>query len=769
MTYVGQDIPHESAAQHVTGRSSFIDDIPPRQGELFLEIVRSRIAAGRILSLDLQQARQHPGVVAVLSAQDIPGSKVIGPIVADEPLLADCRVQYVGEPVGIVAATSRIAAIEASRLARMETEKTTPVLSIQQAMEAGSFLGGLRRIERGSPDAEYQAAELRIHGELRIDGQEHFYLESQAAIAYPGEAQTMHVVSSTQHPTEVQAIVAEVLGWPFSCVVVESPRMGGGFGGKETQAAQPAAFAALVAARTGRPARIVLGRDEDMLGTGKRHPFLVRYQVGFSRMGMIQSLIIELYSDGGCSTDLSPSVLERAMLHVDNAYFLANVRITGRVCRTNFPSNTAFRGFGGPQGVAAIENIIEEIAHEAQLDSLDVRLRNCYQVERCNTTPYGQLVDNNVLPRLLQELRETSSYDDRVAAIRVQNESERECLRSIALTPIKFGISFTKTTLNQANALINIYLDGSVLVSTGATEMGQGVQTRIRQLVADELGLDYAAIRIGSTRTDKNHNTSPTAASCGTDLNGAAAMDAASRLRHRLASFAAGKYFSDGTAQPSDPATIVFAQGNVFSEQDPQHVVPFRDVVQAAYLDRISLGERGFYATPSIGWDRDAGVGRPFAYFTNGAAVAEVKINRFTGELSVIRVDLLMDVGNSINPGIDRGQITGGFVQGMGWVTTESLTYDSGGELLSHSPTTYKIPNISDVPPDFRVHFFHNQDRYPSLKGSKAVGEPPLMLGISVWAAIRRAIISERNSIEPRLAIPATHERILLGLLRPIA
>ncbi|HEY6563349.1 MAG TPA: molybdopterin cofactor-binding domain-containing protein, partial [Pirellulaceae bacterium] len=543
----------------------------------------------------------------------------------------------------------------------------------------------------------------RFDGEIIVGGQEHFYLESQAAIAYPEEQARITVLSSTQHPSEVQAVVAEILGLPYHLVTVQCRRMGGGFGGKETQAAQPAAMAALVAWHTGRPARIVLGRDDDMAITGKRHPFLARYRVGYSRAGAITALDLDLFANGGCSTDLSPSVLERAMLHVDNAYFLPAVRIVGRVCRTNLPSNTAFRGFGGPQGVACIENILEEIAHRTGRDAYDVRQLNCYGPQPRDRTPYGQVVYNNVLPELMAQLRSTSQYDQRRSEIDLFNSRANIELRGLAMTAVKFGISFTKRTLNQANALVHIYTDGSVLVSTGATEMGQGVHTRIRQLVADDLGIPWERVAIGVTSTDKNHNTSPTAASCGTDLNGAAALDATFRLRARLAQLAARQLAEVDQGLTPSAEDLVFADGWVADVRAPHRRIAFDDVVLQAYQERISLGERGFYATPGVDFDRETGQGTPFLYYTNGAAVAEVIIDRVTGELRVPRVDLLMDIGMPINPGIDRGQIPGGFIQGLGWVTSEELMYDAEGSLLSHSPTTYKIPNVSDVPLDFRV------------------------------------------------------------------
>ncbi len=765
MPLVGQDIPHESAAAHVTGRSQFIDDIPPVRGELHVEVFGSPEAHGTVRRLRLDPARQSHGVQAILTARDIPGQNHLGPIIRDEHLLADEVVEFVGDPLVLIAAESKMAAVQARGRIEVEIDALPCILTVADALAADSFLGPPRTIERGNLLAAFDSARHHLQGTLRLGGQEHFYFESQAAIAYPEEQQSFTIWSSTQHPSEVQAVVAEVLGIPFHRVHVYCRRMGGGFGGKETQAAQPAAMAALVAWHTGRPARLVLGRDDDMAVTGKRHPCQATYHVAFDDSGHILALDLELVADGGCSTDLSPSVLERAMLHVDNAYYLPAVRITGRVCKTHFPSNTAFRGFGGPQGVACIESILEDIAKFLRHDAYDVRQRNCYGGPGRDVTPYGQKLRNNVLPRLLAQLRKTSDYDRRRRDIEAFHAGARTELRGLAMTSVKFGISFTRRTLNQANALVNLYTDGSVLVSTGATEMGQGVHTRIRQLVADDLGLPFEAVHVGVTSTEKNNNTSATAASCSTDLNGAAALDATRRIRRRLAKFVAPLLADPDRGLLPSPPDVRLACGMVFDERAPDRRMPFSELVQRAYEERVSLGERGFYATPGVDFNREAGQGQPFRYFTQGAAVSEVWIDRFTGETRILRADLLMDIGMPINPGIDRGQITGGFLQGLGWVTTESLAYDGRGALLSHSPTTYKIPNVGDLPEDFRVSLFHNPGSNVSLHRSKAVGEPPLLLGISVWAAIKNALgyAAEPRPLVP-LSIPATPEHVLLTL-----
>ena len=789
MGVVGKNVPHDSAVAHVTGESLFIDDMPPALGEALVDFVGSPVAHGRVCRIELEAALRVPGIVGAFTHRDVPGHNLYGPVVRDDRVLADETVRYAGEPIVLLVGENREALHAAKKLVTIDIEPLEPILSIDAARAAESFLGPQRVIACGDVDAVLKAAEHTLEGTLSIAGQEHFYFETQAAIAYPEERGGLTVYSSTQHPSEVQAVAAEVCGLHYHRVICICRRMGGGFGGKETQAAHAAAMAAMAAILTKRPARAVLNRDDDMTITGKRHRFQSHYKVGFTREGLITALVVDHFSDGGCSTDLSLAVLERAMLHTDNAYYLPNARIAGRVCRTNFPSNTAFRGFGGPQGVAVIESVIEAIAHATGRDAADIRRLNCYGDQGANTTPYGQTVENNTLPRLIDRLRETSDYDRRRGEIAALNAADRDFLRGLAMTTVKFGISFTNRTLNQANALVNVYRDGTVLVASGATEMGQGVNTRLRQLVADELGIDYDSVFVGTTSTDKNHNTSATAASASTDLNGAAAIDACERIKCRLAEFAATllsalpenrrgpSRFSESaekkgtvplSAGGSQTATslddVQFAENAVFDHRDPRRRIAWPELVEKAYLERVNMGERGFYATPGIDFNRETGRGHPFLYFTNGAAVAEVCIDRLTGELTVERVDLLIDAGVPINPGIDRGQIVGGFVQGMGWVTTEELKYDAGGRLLSHSPTTYKIPGVRDLPRVFNADFFPNSENVVSLKRSKAVGEPPLLLGISVWAAVKNALTYVCGPAPPELNLPATGEEILLRL-----
>jgi xanthine dehydrogenase large subunit len=756
MPAVGKDIPHDSAAGHVTGESVFLDDLPMARNELLVDFVGSPVAHGKLVSIDTSAV---PTNVLVFTHRDLPGHNRFGPIIQDEKLLVDDVAEYVGDPVVLLAAATRAELAAAKKAVKVVIEPLPPIFSIEDAIAAKQFIGPERTIARGDVDAALAAAEHTLEGELNIGGQEHFYLESQVAICHPGEHGQMVVQSSTQHPSEVQSIVAEALGVPFHKVTVVCKRMGGGFGGKETQAALPAALAAVVAAKTRRPARFAYAKDDDMKFTGKRHPFLSRWRVGFDSAGRITALDVRLFSNGGCSCDLSPSILERAMLHTDNAYWLPNARIIGRVCKTNLPSNTAFRGFGGPQGVAGTENIIEEIAANLKIDAADVRRINCYGIDDRNTTPYGQIVKNNTLPALFDRARIECDYDNRMTAIRLANKTGRTHVRGMSMTAVKFGISFTKKTLNQANALVNIYTDGSVAVSTGATEMGQGVHTRVRQIVADELGVKYDRVIVAPTSTDKNHNTSPTAASSGTDLNGAAAADACVKIRNRLAGFAAPLLGNPESGLDKSPADVVFEDGMVFDRRDPSRTMRFEELICRAYLERINLGERGFYVTPGVDFNRDTGKGHPFLYFTNAVAVSEVQIDRFTGEMRVVRVDLLVDAGKCINPGIDRGQVTGGFVQGMGWVTAEELKYNDHGCLLSYSPTTYKIPNVGDLPDVFNVSFFENPDNTVSLRGSKALGEPPLLLGISVWTAVKHAVSFAAG--KQKLSLPATAETIL--------
>jgi xanthine dehydrogenase large subunit len=754
MPTIGQPLPHDSAREHVRGEAAYIDDLPPLRGELVVDFVGSPVAHGRIKSLDVAAARSAPGVVAVFTASDVP-ENLVGPVFHDEDVLASEVVHFRGEPVVAIASVSREVVSAAKALVRIEIEPLSPVLTIEEAIERKQFIGPTRHVARGDTAAALAAAEHRLSGELHIGGQEHFYLETNAAIAVPGEAGTLTVHSSTQNPTEIQTVVARCLKRQIAQVVCTCRRMGGGFGGKETQAALPALLAALTAAKTGRPARCVLGHEQDFRTTGKRHPYLARYEVGFDADGRITALKVDFHSNGGYSADLSLPVMERSLLHAENAYYIPHVSFTGTVCRTNLPSNTAFRGFGGPQAVATMENIVEEIAAFLDIDALDVRRRNLYGTESNNVTPYGQVVRDHRLPEIIDRLAGSSDYGERRAAATRFNAASPTHLRGIALTPVKFGISFTRRTMNQANALVNVYLDGTVQVSTGGTEMGQGLNTKLRQIVADQFGIPAEAVRVMETSTEKNHNTHPTAASASTDLNGAAAVRACEPIRERIAAVAA-TMLTDAGIEPS-PESMAFADGHIADRRAPSRRLPFAQVVREAHERRVDLGGRGFYATPGVDMNRETGRGTPFLYYTCGAAATEVLIDRFTGELRVERIDLLIDLGRMINPAIDRGQVIGGFVQGMGWVTTEALLYGPDGALWSDSATTYKIPNVTDLPAVFNVDFLDGPDNRLNVCGSKAVGEPPLLLAVSVWAAVKQALATG-------LDLPASNEEILRRL-----
>lgn len=761
MASIGKSLPHDSATGHVTGTAAYIDDMTPLAGELFVDFVGSPIAAGRLLGIDAKEALAMEGVVAILTHRDLPGhERLFGPIFRDEPFVVEDEISYIGQPIVIVAATSRRISQMALKSIKVDCEAITPILQIEDAVSKGSFLGPRRKVERGDVETAFATAAHVIRGVLKTNGQEQFYFESQACIAIPGEAGAMRVISSTQNPTETQAVVAEALGVGLHQVVCECKRMGGGFGGKETQSAIPAVMAAMVAAKTGRSARVIYGKDQDMIVTGKRHAYQTNYKAAFDEEGRILAIDVSLYSNGGAFADLSTSVMERSMLHMDNAYYLPAARIVGQVCKMNYPPNTAFRGFGGPQGVAVIETIMQQIAQHLDKDAWDVRRLNAYRDtdSKRNTTPYGQIVRDHMIVETLDELQQSSDYHDRIKRIDKFNATSRVHVKGIAMSPIKFGISFTSKFLNQGNALVNVYTDGTVQVSTGGTEMGQGLNTKIRQVVADQFGIETDNVVLMTTSTEKNNNTSPTAASAGTDLNGQAAVVACEQILEAMSCFAAEIFSDAAKGLSASPDHIRFKNGFVFDERSPAHQIAFGSFCDMARRERVDLGARGFYATPGVDFNRDTGQGTPFFYFTTGAAVSEVTIDRFTGEMTVDRVDLLMDVGKMINPGIDLGQIIGGFVQGMGWCTNEELVYDNSGCLLSTSPTTYKIPNITDIPSVFHVNTIDNPKHVINVSQSKAVGEPPLMLGLSVWLAAKDAIWRLTRGEPAMMPLPATSE-----------
>jgi xanthine dehydrogenase large subunit len=765
MSAVGKDIPHDSARGHVSGESVYVDDMPFLANELLVDFYWSPVSHGRIKSLDLTEAQKVEGVVGLYTYKDLPGHNKFGPIIQDEVLLVEELCEFIGHPIVVIAAESRKAIKLAKKAIICQIEELTPVLTIDEAKKRKQFIGPIRRIKRGDVDKALREADHVLEGTFINFGQDHFYLESQAAIAYPGEENQIVVHSSTQNPSEVQDVVAHVLGLNINQVICITKRMGGGFGGKECQATHPACMAALVALKTKRAARIAINKDDDMQVTGKRHPFQNDYKVAFTKDGVITGLKVDFYSDGGAANDLSTAVMARAMTHAENAYYIANADITGTVCKTNFPPNTAFRGFGGPQGIATIESIIQDIAVRLKKDAFQIRRINCYGLDDRNTTPYGEIVSNNTLPSIFDELREETKYDTRVAEISKFNSTSKTQLKGIAMTAVKFGISFNTKFLNQANALVNIYLDGSIQVSTGATEMGQGVNTNIKQLVAGEFDIDASLVRVMATSTEKNNNTSATAASSATDLNGSAAVVACGKIKARLIDFAAEELERRSPDMERSPGNIIFKDGFIYDDRRPDNKMTWVELIKRAYTYRVNMGERGFYATQGIDWNWEAGPekvgsGHPFLYFTMGAAIAEVTIDRFTGDLQVDRTDILMDIGKPINPGIARGQIVGAFIQGMGWVTTEELKYDEKGWLLSHSPTTYKIPNIQDIPRVFNVRWLEAENPV-NVKGSKAVGEPPLVLGLSVWAAVKNALSYVSNGQIPELILPATNEEIL--------
>jgi xanthine dehydrogenase large subunit len=784
---VGTSHPHESAVGHVTGQAPYIDDMPRMAGELIVDFVGSSFAHAEILSVDISAALKIPGVFA-FTYKDISGVNLFGPIIQDEVFLAETHVHFIGEPIVVVAAETPELIARAKQAIKIELRELPAILSIDAAIEKKKFLTTPIKMEQGDVDTELAKSSHRLNGTFIIGGQEQFYLESQAAFAIPGEGNDLTVHSSTQNTTEVQKVVAEVLGLKHSEVVCICKRMGGGFGGKETQAVMPALMAAIVAQKTRRPARCQFSKDLDMMVTGKRHPYKAFYDVGFTAEGRVTALKVDYFSDGGCTADLSTSILSRTLFHTDNCYGIPNLRATGTICKTNLPSNTAFRGFGGPQGVAAIENILEDISAKLGLDAYDVRRRNLYQGET-GVTHYGQPVKNNVLPELFAQLYESSGYKERreqidgqsrlPASPRTRGEVPARAegghngkLRGLAMTGVKFGISFTTKFLNQGNALVNVYTDGTVQVSTGGTEMGQGLYTKIQQIVADELGVRFEDVRVMATSSEKSNNTAPTAASAGTDLNGNAAAVACRKIRERLTEYVARLW---GVA----PEVVEFRESRVFVSPLPSsprmrgevpagaeggQTMPFAELTQKAWRERISMGERGFYATPGLDFDYATGKGSPFFYFTNGACVAEVTIDRFTGALTIDRLDVLMDIGKSINPGIDRGQLIGGLVQGIGWVTAEELKYNDKGALLSHSPTTYKIPNIQDIPDDLRLEFFDNKLHDFNIRSSKAVAEPPLMLGLAVFCAVKNALSYLTPGEAVDLKLPATHEEILMRM-----
>ncbi|MCF6444138.1 xanthine dehydrogenase molybdopterin binding subunit [Nereida sp. MMG025] len=752
---VAKPLPHDAALLHVTGAARYVDDIPLPVGALHLAFGLSEIARGRITEMDLDAVRSAEGVVAVLTADDLPFANDCSPSAHDEPLLSDGAVHYLGQPVFLVVARSHLLARKAARLGQIVYQKETPILTIDDAIAANTiFEEGPRIWERGDLDHAIKTATHRITGQMELGGQEHFYLEGQAACAVPQEGGDMLVHSSTQHPTEIQHKVADAIGTPMHAVRVEVRRMGGGFGGKESQGNALAIACAVAARLTQRPCAMRYDRDDDMMITGKRHDFRLAYDVAFDSHGIVQAIDFTHYARCGWAMDLSLPVADRAMLHADNAYYLPNIRITSHRLKTNTQSATAFRGFGGPQGMVGIERVMDEIAHHLGKDPLEVRRANYYS-DASQTTPYGQKVSDFILDDLTDALIKTSGYRQRRSEIKEWNAQHTHLKKGIAFTPVKFGISFTLTHLNQAGALVHVYQDGSIHLNHGGTEMGQGLFQKVAQVAASRFGVDVGAVKITATDTAKVPNTSATAASSGSDLNGMAVKAACDIIRGRITDHLA-------TVHQCSPQDVHFADGHVSL---PHHRITFAEAAKSAYENRISLSSTGFYKTPKLQWDRIKGHGRPFLYFAYGAAVTEVVVDMLTGENRILRTDILHDAGASLNPALDIGQIEGGFVQGAGWLTTEELVWDDAGRLRTHAPATYKIPACSDRPDVFNVALWDGQNTEDTIYRSKAVGEPPFMLGISALMALSDAVAACGVGY-PSLDAPATPERLLMAAKR---
>jgi xanthine dehydrogenase large subunit len=769
---IGQNIPHDSATGHATGSSIFVDDRVEATNEVFVGIVTCKIAKGKLISIDKSQALKHKNCLGVYTSEDLVAKKW-GAIFHDQPILVEDQISYFDEACAIIASDDRFKVQEIINLVKLEVEAQKPCLSIKKARELDDYVyKAPKSFKQGDVATALANSEHTLEGTFICGGQEHFYMESQAALAIPTENGQVEVHASSQHPSETQRVVAEALGVPFHKVVCIVKRMGGGFGGKESQAAPIAAYAAIAATKLNRPARLILTKDEDMKITGKRHPFENTYKVGFNSEGKILGLDVHLQADAGAYSDLSSSILERAMFHTDGAYFLEHCDISGISYRTNNASNTAYRGFGGPQGNMTIESIIEDIAAFLNKDSYEIRRLNIYEGDK-TLTPYGQHLENNMLPALFDGLYKSCDYQRRVVEIQKFNKQKNGKVRGLSMTATKFGIAFTARFLNQGSALVNLQLDATVQASTGATEMGQGVNTKIQQIICHSFGIDPKAVIVMSTSTEKNHNTSPTAASSGSDINGAAALDACNKIKGRLTELA--KLIFSGVESDAiveleikkgSLDSDIFFKDNVVKQLSTGKEMPLKDLINAAYFNRISLGGYSHYKTPGLGFCKDRIEGKAFNYFTQGVAVSEVQICEYTGDLKVLRSDIYMDLGRPLNPGVDKGQVTGAFVQGMGWVTTENLVSAESGELKTYSPTTYKIPNVQDTPRIFNVDFITNDDNNCNVHRSKAVGEPPFLLGTSVWTAAKAALVSRAHNKQVELKSPATGQEILTELKR---
>jgi len=755
---------HESAVKHVTGKSIYVNDIDVGKLMLYGKVVYSPHSHAIIKSIDFQKALEIDGVHAILTYKEIPGDNQMGPVFHDEHCLAENKVTFIGQAVALIAAESIEIARSAEKLIDIIYEPLHPIVTLEEAIEKNQLLSEPRIIERGCADDSLRSSEHIIKGTLKTGAQEHWYLETQSSLCLPIE-DDYFIYSSTQHPSETQAIVAEVLGINRNRVVVEVKRMGGGFGGKETQGNHVAAWASLLSYHTKRPVKIHLFRDDDQIMTGKRHRFISNYEIGFDNEGLIKAYKVELNSDAGACADLSMAILERAVFHADNSYYIPNISVVGRAWITNLPPNTAFRGFGGPQGMAVIENAIDIIARFLKKDPADIRFSNFYQNETKNTTHYEQQIKNNRLLRIYEQLIVSSNYSNRRNEIFRFNDKNEFYKKGIALTPVKFGISFTTSFLNQAGALINIYQDGTVQVNHGGTEMGQGLHTKILGIAAKELGISVDKIKINYTDTSKVPNTSATAASSGSDMNGMAVKNSIDTLKNRLIPIIIEELIFKYPELSIDEKNIVFENNNIFVANHPQKNITFIEIINKAYLKRISLSSTGYYSTPNLYFDKQKGRGNPFHYYAFGMAVSEVIIDTLTGAHKILRTDILHDTGNSLNESIDIGQIQGGFIQGVGLCTTEVIKWDDNGKLLNHSPDTYKIPSVQDIPHDFRVELLKEAPNSNTIHNSKAVGEPPFMLAFSVWLAIKDAISAVGNhKFEPDFELPANNEVILKSI-----
>ena len=751
---VGRPIAHDSAHMHVQGSATYIDDMPAPEGTLHVAFVLSDIAHGKIKLIDTERAQQALGVHSVLLAQDIEHLK-IGPIMHDEPLLAQDEVLFHGQAIASVLADSHENAQKAAALVKAKITELDAIVTIDQAMSKKSFLDSPLEVNIGDAEKAINSATNKLTGELTIGGQEHYYLEGQVALAVPTEDNEMVVHSSTQNPTEVQHLVAHVLNVPHNAIEVVTRRMGGGFGGKETDSSQLACICAIFAQQSRQPVRARLPRRDDILMTGKRHDFVVKYEVGYNNKGKIQGIKIDFSARCGYSLDLSKAIVARTLFHADNAYYLPNASFRGYLCKTNTVSNTAFRGFGGPQGMLAIENIIEEIAYNLEVDSLEVRMVNYYQQKSNNITPYMQVVEDNIISEITTQLVDDSGYEKRRKKVAKFNQQNQYLKKGLALSPVKFGISFTTSLLNQAGALVHVYKDGSIYLNHGGTEMGQGLFIKIAQVVADEFGVNLERVKVSATSTAKVPNTSPTAASSGSDLNGMAAREACIRIKSNMVAFARNHF-------DIDESDIKFIKSLVYLGEKK---MSFDDFINLAYLNRVELFSNGYYKTPKIYYDEAKKSGRPFYYYSYGVSVSEVIVDCLTGEYKLLAVDILHDVGASLNPAIDMGQIVGGFIQGMGWLCSEELKWSDSGELLTTGASTYKIPAIGDTPEHFNVIIKPNASNHENtIHKSKAVGEPPLMLAISTWLAIKNAIFNADKNNKSGLNAPAGFEEVFFSL-----